>query len=44
MSCATTILKNPENAIAEIDRVLNGTSNQEESLREKTLRLPSQQT
>ncbi|KAL6900557.1 thiamine diphosphate-binding protein [Trichoderma evansii] len=23
MSCATTILKNPENAIAEIDRVLN---------------------
>lgn len=26
LSCATTILKNPENAIAEIDRVLNGTA------------------
>lgn len=25
LSCATTVLKNPENAIAEIDRVLNGT-------------------
>lgn len=24
MSCATTILKDPENAIAEIDQVLNG--------------------